>query len=102
MKPEQIVAVAARLLAIALILTTVRELVSALWVVNDAITLRKYGYIFLVSGLAIFISILLWKFPLTIAKKIFPFKSDDEPKHNFNSDDFYHLGFILLGTYLLF
>jgi len=102
LKPEQIIAVIVRLFAIVILLTVVRELVAALWVVNDSVTLRKYGFIFLVSGLVIFVSILLWNFPLTIAKRIYPFKLEDEPNHSLNSDDYYQLGFILLGVYLLF
>ena len=102
MKPEHIIAVLVRLFAIALILVVVRDMIAALWVVDDSVYLRKYAYIFLFGGAVIFISIILLKFPLSVAKRIYPFRLEDEPKHSLNSDDFYHLGFILLGVYLLF
>ena len=103
MKPEHVVALAVRLFAVAIALYAIRDGVSYFAMFQQR-ELQSASFWF--GGLVAFLlilAILLWKFPLTIAKGLVNF---GEPKEgditSTTAQQVQVIGFTILGIYLLF
>ena len=102
MSPIHIIALIARLFAIALFLIAIRDLAAALLVADDPVTTKSLFPLYSAAIASLIAAAMLWFFPLTVAKKIYPVKLKETSHESLTSDDFYSLGFIILGSFLLF
>jgi len=100
MSPQQIVAVFARLLAVWIVIHLPSQASEIVFLSRgDA---DRGMRVFLVGGLAveIFVSLALWFFPLTIARKLLRSSSEERPPPS-SSDVWLGMGCALIGLWLL-
>ncbi len=102
MKPVHVIALVARLFAIALFLVAVRDLSAAIWVADDPTATHKLIPLYAASIASLVVAAMLWIFPFSIANKIYPVKNEEQSHRSLSSNELYSLGFIILGLYLLF
>ena len=101
-KADQIIALFVRLFAIAIVLFSIRQLATTVTYYQE------WGSPFAlwITGLTLFVLFLvaaiLWKFPLTVAKKIYVQDSDPESATQWNVESLYELGFVLIGIYIVY
>ncbi len=102
MKPDQLIALCVRLFAIALLFYTLRSLVNLTWFLeaND-IPGARYAYVG-VLAVVIVVTILLWLFPFSVARRIVPEEIGLNLDHRWTESELYGCGFVLLGAYFLF
>lgn len=102
MKPDQLIALAVRLFAIWLFLFTVRQLVQMVVVFQtngaEAPQLIFIGFCLFLLALTAF----MWFSPFTVSKGISTFHAEPAEQQSWTSDEVYGVGFVLLGTMLLF
>lgn len=98
MSPINLIAVSVRLFAIFLALDAIRGFIAlAVHSTPEGGDKLTVG----VAAIATFaITIFLWKFPLTVAKRLYP-ESEIDQTHPWNRDDLYIAGFAILGLYWL-
>ncbi len=102
MNKEEIVAIAVRLFAVALGVNVLNSMPGMFMYFNDEV-FREAAYLF--SGsltLIVLISILLWMFPLTVAKKIIPKSGTDAKIENWSYEGILACGFIVMGVCFLY
>ena len=100
--PNVIIALFVRLFAIGLLIYLVRILLAEF---SAFIYLDPYSFNYLVVVAVAFIGFLsafLWKFPLFVASKLAKFEEVDSSEERLTEKGVYTLGFVLLGTYLLY
>jgi hypothetical protein len=100
MTPDKLLAVAVRVFALYFGLTGVRDIATTVARYENGIDLLSGSVI---AGLLIIftlITIVLWKFPLTIAQAIYPKATENTP-NPWNQDEVYVAGFVVLGVYFL-
>ncbi len=101
MSREDLVAIASRLFAVFLLVTTARSIPSAAALLPQG----DYGpYIALVAVVllgAIAICALLWFFPLTIARKLLPVMKEPRSEEAMSSSAALSVGLTLLGVWVL-
>ena len=98
MQPEVLIAVAVRMFALNMSLTLITTTIGSVMQVEGAlepialliIAALFIGYLLLI--------LVLWKFPLTIARRIYPVTGNDILK-NWTHGGIYITGFVLLGVY---
>ena len=98
MQPEMFIAVAVRMFALNMSLILITTTIGSVMQVEGAlepITVLIIAALFAGYLLLIFV---LWKFPLTIARRIYPVTGNDIPK-SWTHGDIYIAGFVLLGVY---
>ena len=103
MKLEYILAVAVRLFALAIAYEAFKSLIG-LFAFYDQIETPSAIGVYLLSFLVLFfVSVVLWKFPSLIARKItnFPTISNEEIDSQ-DSDQYLQIGLSILGVYLLY
>ena len=102
MKPNQLIALAVRLFAIWLFLFTVRQLIQMVYVFQTSgVELPQLIFI----GFCLFLlalTVFMWFSPFTISKGISTIHAESIEQRNWTSDEVYGVGFVLLGTMLLF
>jgi hypothetical protein len=102
MNKEEIVAIAVRLFAIALALYGLRSLTGMAMYYNQVVA-SESAYLFAGLALSIFgAAILLWIFPLTVARKIIPRSNPDSEAGNWSYEGILTCGFIILGIFFLY
>jgi hypothetical protein len=102
MNKEEIVAIAVRLFAIALALYSFSNL-PGMAIFYDQMKMPEATYLFAGLTLSIFIiAILLWTFPLTVARKILPKSSSNSKIGDWSYEGILTCGFIILGIYFLY
>jgi hypothetical protein len=57
---------------------------------------------FIGSIIGVVIALLLWMFPIVISRKIYPLNTKKYSHYTLTHNDLYHLGFVMLGSFLLF
>jgi hypothetical protein len=90
MTPTHIIALVARLFAIALFLIAVRDIFAAISVADDSVTTRTLIPLYAAGIASLFAAAMLWAFPLSIAKKIYPIKQEKASHQTLSLDDFYY------------
>ena len=98
--PEILIAIGVRLVAIALAITVIRDSFAVFAWFPSGVDILSVGLIAVIASVCVIICVLLWKFPLTIAKSIYP-KHEDNPVP-WSNDDIYQAGIILLGIYFAY
>ncbi|MCU7798529.1 MAG: hypothetical protein KZQ75_15490 [Candidatus Thiodiazotropha sp. (ex Myrtea spinifera)] len=102
MNKEEIVAVAVRLFAIALGIYGLNNL-PGMVMYFDQDDMREAAYIYAgLSALIVIVAILLWKFPLTVAKKLMPKTGADTEFVSWSYEGALTCGFIIMGFYFLY
>ena len=103
MKPEHLVALGVRLFALGLAIFTLENAIRIFaFFKTGQFNFGEIAYTGTMISLAL-LSLLLWKFPLVVARSIAEFPSLNENELNdIKSDRLLHVGLIILGIYLLF
>ncbi|ODB94159.1 hypothetical protein A3194_05775 [Candidatus Thiodiazotropha endoloripes] len=102
MNKEEIVAVVVRLFAIALGIYGLNNL-PGMVMYFDQDGMREAAYIYAgLSALIVIVAILLWKFPLTVAKILLPKTGDDAKVVSWSYEEVLTCGFIIMGFYFLY
>ena len=103
MHPIHVVAIIVRVFATGLFLVSIKGAISLFFSAKYSLELAEniFPYAF-PSLIGIFLAILLWVFPMFISKKIIPINVKNFSHRALTMNDAYHLGFVLLGSYLLF
>jgi len=103
MKPEHLVALGVRLFALGLAIFTLNNSIRifAFFKIGQ-FNIGEIAYTGTMVSLAM-LSLLLWKFPLVVARSITDFpKLNENELNDIKSDRLLHVGLIILGIYLLF
>jgi hypothetical protein len=103
MKLEQVVAIAVRLFALVVLIYSIRNGVSLVPYFYEQ-GWEGESYFFAAAMVLLFIvSILLWKFPLSVARGLVKFKEPGEADApSVSAEQIQIVGFSILGLYLLF
>lgn len=102
MRPEQIVAIVVRLFAIMLVFGALSYISGyAPYMLDENESLMQI-IVITSTGLVLAVSVILWKFPNTIARKIVPLESMSSDSQPWTLDELYSFGFVILGGYFLF
>lgn len=103
MKLEHLVVVAVRLFALAIAYEAFKSVMGLLAYFGEIETFPTI-VIYLSTAIILFLaSIILWKFPTLIAKKIANFPAMDEAEINSdNSEKILQIGLVILGVYFLY
>lgn len=102
MNKEQIVGIAARLFSVFLFVYTFRYASTFLPYLSDTATIKlNKTFILLMMLFPFAASILLWMFPLTIARKLLPKVKPDQPKESLQLQDIEIVASTILGLWVL-
>ena len=102
MKKEELAGLGIRLFAIAVFLLALSKVagIAAYFLGKDDINEAIISGIIFIA--LVLISILLWLFPISIAKKILPIVSEQEINSPWTLNDLKEAGLVLIGIYILF
>ena len=102
MKAEEVIALAVRIFAIALAIYSIRELSAVIWVIErDEFAAGAKVAVYIIGTVTLVISVLLWKFPLTVASHLYTPSDKDNREPRWGATDLYYCGFILIGIVFL-
>ena len=100
--PKVIVALFVRLFSIGLLIYLVRVLLAEFSAFMYLDPYEFNYFVLIVVGFIGFLSAFLWKFPLFVSSKLVRFEEFDSSDEKLTESGAYTLGFVLLGTYLLY
>ncbi|WP_316365616.1 hypothetical protein [Candidatus Thiodiazotropha sp. CDECU1] len=102
MGKDEIVAIAVRLFSVALAIYGLKNLPGMVAYFNQE---EMQGAVYAFTGITVLIfviALLLWHFPLSVAKKIIPKNNSTIKATEWNSNELLICGLIILGVYFLF
>ena len=104
MSREDIVAIASRLFAIFIFVTSLRTIGTTFGVAYQSgsdILPSAYAYLAIILVTALSASLMLWFFPLSIARKLLPVMKEPQPPVSWQSGNAMELALAVLGFWIL-